>query len=187
MDDRAIPAVSDIESLLTFLSTLSLDERKDVLSRAFSKSPGALVPDAPAETTSLVKPGTFVPLLHVERSYRAKLDPTPDVATEGAKYDAGKARLDLIPPELLTGVAAILGFGADKYAPRNWEHGMDFGRVYAAALRHLLAWWGGEDNDRETGMPHLWHAGCCISFLIAYEARGMTKFDDRPTLHKKGD
>ena len=62
---------------------------------------------------------------------------------------------------------------------RNWERGMDWGRVYAALLRHLFAWWGGEASDPETGKSHLHHVGCCVAFLIAYEARGTGK-DDRP-------
>lgn len=95
------------------------------------------------------------------------------VKTEGVKADQGKARYDLIPPEYLQGCAEILTFGAEKYAPRNWELGMDWGRVYGALQRHLWAWWGGQDNDPETGKSHLWHAACCLAFLMAYEQRGI--------------
>lgn len=98
---------------------------------------------------------------------------------EGIKYDGDKIRYDLLPPELLQGVAEILTFGAKKYSERNWEKGMDWGRVYGALQRHLWAWWRGEDKDPETGKSHLWHAGCCIAFLIAFEERGVGK-DDRP-------
>lgn len=98
---------------------------------------------------------------------------------EGVKFDSGKPRMDLIPPELFTAVGDILGFGAEKYSARNWELGMDWGRPYAALLRHITAWWGGEDLDPESGKPHTWHAACCIAFLVAFEARG-TGNDDRP-------
>lgn len=97
---------------------------------------------------------------------------------EGIKADTGKTRMDLIPPELFEGVGAILTFGAKKYGERNWELGMSWGRVYGALLRHLTAWQKGENLDPETGKSHLWHAGCCIAFLIAYEARGIGT-DDR--------
>lgn len=93
--------------------------------------------------------------------------------SEGTKYDAGKVRMDLLPPELLTAVGTILTFGAEKYDDRNWEKGMDWGRVYGALLRHLNAWWAGADADPETGESHLWHAGCCLAFLITYEQRGI--------------
>jgi hypothetical protein len=109
---------------------------------------------------------------------------------EGRKDDSEKVRMDLIPPELLFGVGDILTFGAKKYADRNWEQGMKWGRVYGALMRHLWAWWGGKapttksflfgELDAETGRSHLWHAGCCIAFLIAYEERGVGE-DDRMT------
>ena len=98
---------------------------------------------------------------------------------EGRKDDGGKLRMDLIPPELLFAVGDVLTYGADKYSPRNWEAGMSWGRVFGALMRHMWAWWGGQGVDADTGKSHLWHAGCCIAFLIAYEARG-TGDDDRP-------
>lgn len=100
------------------------------------------------------------------------------LAKGGHKDDQGKVRMDLIPPELLEGVGDILTFGAEKYSERNWEHGMKWSRPFGALMRHMWAWWGGEDKDPETGRSHLWHAGCCIAFLIAYEAR-KTGQDDR--------
>lgn len=100
--------------------------------------------------------------------------------TEGLKFDADKSRYDLIPPEIEEAIAKVLTFGAVKYGERNWELGMKWGRPYAALRRHMAAWWSGEDNDPETGMPHTWHAACCIAFIVAFEARG-TGTDDRPT------
>lgn len=101
---------------------------------------------------------------------------------EGRKDDQGKLPYDLLPPELLEGTAAVLRFGANKYAPRNWEHGMAWSRPFAALMRHMWAWWKGEKADPETGMSHLWHASCCLAFLIAYEQRRIGK-DDRPTFY----
>lgn len=97
---------------------------------------------------------------------------------EGTKKDDGKVRMDLLPPELLFAVSDILAFGANKYADRNWEKGMKWGRVYGALMRHMWAWWGGEQNDPETGKSHLWHAATNIAFLIAYEQRKVGE-DDR--------
>jgi hypothetical protein len=97
----------------------------------------------------------------------------------GYKADETKARMDLIAPEIQTALAEILTFGAAKYSDRNWEAGMRWGRVFAALMRHLWAWWGGQDADDETGKSHLWHAACCIMFLVAYEARQIGE-DDRP-------
>lgn len=98
---------------------------------------------------------------------------------EGKKFDADKPRYDLLPPEFLDGTAVILTFGAAKYGERNWELGMAWGRPFGALMRHMWAWWRGEDKDPETGKSHLWHAACCIAFLMAYEERGIGT-DDRP-------
>jgi hypothetical protein len=99
--------------------------------------------------------------------------------TGGVKFDADKARYDLIPPEIEEAIAKVLTFGAVKYGERNWELGMRWGRPYAALRRHMTAWWSGENTDPETGMPHTWHAACCIAFIVAFEARGAGT-DDRP-------
>lgn len=104
---------------------------------------------------------------------------------EGVKFDGNKVRLELIPEELITGVGTILTFGAEKYDDRNWELGMDWSRVFGALMRHLYAWWRGEESDPETGESHLWHAACCIAFLMTYEQRGVGK-DDRPIVTTKG-
>jgi len=101
------------------------------------------------------------------------------ILIEGLKFDNDKLPFHLLPPELLEGVSAVLQFGAHKYAARNWELGMDWSRPFGALMRHMWAWWRGQSTDDETGMSHLWHAGCCIAFLIAYEQRGVGK-DDRP-------
>jgi hypothetical protein len=100
--------------------------------------------------------------------------------TEGVKHDSGKTtRPELIPPEAVEALGTVLAFGARKYADRNWELGMGWGRVFGAAMRHLWAWWRREDKDPETGYSHLWHAFTCVAFLLTYEQRKIGK-DDRP-------
>ena len=108
---------------------------------------------------------------------------------EGHKDDSGKVRIELFPGDALFAISQVLTFGAGKYTDRNWEKGMGWGRVFGATMRHLWAWWQGRgptnksfvfgDLDTETEMSHLWHAGCCIVFLIAFEMRGVGT-DDRP-------
>ena len=99
----------------------------------------------------------------------------------GNKYDGGKVMMQLLPPEALFGTARVLTYGAKKYAPRNWEKGIEYSRVYGALQRHLWAWWNGEINDPESGLPHLDHAGCCLMFLQTFEQRSMEQYNDKPT------
>lgn len=84
------------------------------------------------------------------------------------KHDEDKPRMDLLPMEALELVAKVLTFGAKKYGDHNWRKGMKWGRLHAAALRHLSAWARGMDLDDESGLPHLAHAACCLLFLLAY-------------------
>jgi len=110
---------------------------------------------------------------------RESIKAVQDKKLEGRKDDKGKLRYDLEAQDARRGLVTILTFGANKYEDRNWEKGMLWGRVYAAAQRHLSAWWSGEELDAESGLPHLDHAACCIHFLQAYSKRGVGK-DDRP-------
>ena len=98
---------------------------------------------------------------------------------EGVKADEGKIPYELLAPEYLEATASVLKFGANKYGARNWELGMAWSRPFGALMRHMWAWWKGEKADPETGMSHLWHAACCVMFLIAYEKRKIGN-DDRP-------
>jgi hypothetical protein len=102
------------------------------------------------------------------------------VQVGGTKHDGGKLPMHLLAPELLEEVSRVLAFGAEKYAPRNWEQGMAWSRAFSALMRHMWAWWGGEDKDEETGFSHLAHAACCVMFLLAWERRGAGD-DDRPS------
>lgn len=98
----------------------------------------------------------------------------------GTKHDAGKLRLDLIDPEFLTGLAGVLGFGANLYGEYNWTKGIQWSRIYGALLRHIQSAMFEYPYDVESGLHHLDHAACCLMFL----RRHMTdpnyfQFDDR--------
>lgn len=88
----------------------------------------------------------------------------------GQKDDREKTRLDLIEPQFIEAVGEILTFGADKYEANSWqkvENAKD--RYYAALMRHLMAWRGGEEIDPESGLTHLAHVACNVMFLMHFE------------------
>lgn len=99
--------------------------------------------------------------------------------TPANKLDAGKNRLDLLDPFALEEIGRALTHGAQKYGEHNWRRGLAYSRLYAAALRHLFAWWRGEELDSETGLSHLAHAGCCVMFLLSYRVSTERGIDDR--------
>lgn len=110
---------------------------------------------------------------------RPDIEPVVKDMSQGRKDDSGKEPWHLAPWDAFRAIVCVLRFGADKYAPRNWEKGMAWSRPHDALIRHVTAWWERDPADPESGMSHLWHAGCCIVFLIAYEMRGIGT-DDRP-------
>lgn len=98
--------------------------------------------------------------------------------TPGIKFDQGKLPWHLFPPDALDAILQVLDYGAVKYSPRNWEKGMAWSRCFSACMRHMWAYWRGEDYDPETGFLHTAHAACCILFLLGYQLRGIGE-DDR--------
>lgn len=98
--------------------------------------------------------------------------------TTAVKSDEGKPRLDLVPFDALLEVGRALEYGERKYAARNWEKGMAWGRLTGAAMRHLSRWMVGENRDPESGLHHLAHFACCALMLLALVLR-KHGWDDR--------
>jgi len=97
----------------------------------------------------------------------------------GARFNEGKVPLELIPLSTLEGAAFVMAHGAKKYKRWNWMKGMDWLVPYGCLLRHMAAWYDGEDDDEESGLPHLDHAMCNLIMLIHY-AKNYPEGDDRP-------
>lgn len=99
-------------------------------------------------------------------------------SSTGAQKGTKDARYDLIPVPALDALARLYGKGAKKYAEHNWRLGYEYSKSYAAAQRHMNAFWSGEDIDPETGIPHT----ICASFHMFALTTYMTEhpeFDDR--------
>jgi len=90
------------------------------------------------------------------------------------------ANLDCVPRVELAGVAAVLAFGATKYADRNWEKGQMYSTGFASACRHAEALHRGERIDPESGLAHESHFWCNVLFLVVFARRNRTDLDDRP-------
>jgi hypothetical protein len=97
---------------------------------------------------------------------------------QGHKDDSGKAAFFYLPWEALEDVAKVMEYGAKKYAPGNYQKGMDHNRYFSALIRHMKDWWKGEDIDPESNLPHLAHAACCVLMLLENWKMGRGK-DDR--------
>jgi hypothetical protein len=99
-------------------------------------------------------------------------------SSTGASKGTKDARYDLIPIPALDLLARLYGFGAKKYAAHNWRLGYDWSKSYAAAQRHMNAFWSGEDIDPETQVPHpinaVFHMFALATYLTEHP-----EFDDR--------
>jgi hypothetical protein len=93
----------------------------------------------------------------------------------GTKLDQTKPRWSLLPSGTIDQVIAVLEFGAKKYAVNGWTDVPNAKtRYYDAAMRHLDAWYRGEKNDEESGLPHLAHAACCLLFLMWFDGKSVS-------------
>jgi hypothetical protein len=93
-------------------------------------------------------------------------------STGGRKFDGDKLEYGLIPPLALQEMVRVLTFGCKKYERDNWKKVPESKRRYFDALeRHLWAWKMGEQLDPESGMHHLAHAMCCLSFLFEHDVK----------------
>jgi hypothetical protein len=91
-----------------------------------------------------------------------------------------KARLDLLPHKALLEMARAMEEGAEKYGANDWMRKPHrASEDYAAALRHLMAWWTGTDKDPKSGVSPLAHALCRAAMLLETMERFPEK-DDRP-------
>ena len=125
--------------------------------------------------------GWICPFCHFLQDTLLKTKGGTNIPLVGNILDYKKLRTDLLPVSFLTQLAGVLGFGAKKYGDHNWKAGINYNRLYGATLRHLIAFWGGEDIDPESGLSHLAHAGCNIAFLTEFQAKKNKygKFDNR--------
>ena len=97
-------------------------------------------------------------------------DNIPVESGDHLRKDAGKSRLDLLPPEAIVALGDLYARGAVKYTPRGWEEGMSWGRCLASLLRHAFKWMRGEDYDEETGAHHMiavmWNAAALYTYHV---------------------
>ena len=104
------------------------------------------------------------------------------VSLSGAAKGIKPENFALIPVGPLQTLARIYGRGAEKYHETpdnpNWRKGYEWSKAYSALMRHATQFWGGEDIDQETGLPHMaavaFHAFSLLEFMEEHR-----EYDDR--------
>lgn len=100
------------------------------------------------------------------------------------KMKIEKARLDLVPPESLYGMAMAFEDGANKRSAHNWEVGEDsqewsFEDRLAAIMRHVNLLRMGDDLATDSGIHHAAHIMANAAMLYTAFVRGDIGDDDR--------
>jgi len=108
-----------------------------------------------------------------------KSNPKDSVGIKKVPYSTVSA-----PVMAETGLAMLEG--ALKYGRHNYRAiGVRTSVYYDAALRHLTAFWEGEDTDPDSGLPHVTKA--IASLMVLRDAQLCDKcVDDRPPKSKAG-
>lgn len=106
---------------------------------------------------------------------------TITTSSSGAMKGVKPERYSLLPKEALDAIAKVYDYGSRKYADHNWRRGYEWSKSYDAALRHITAFWAGETNDPESGLPHPAHAAFHLFALLTWLAEDgeFGEYDDR--------
>lgn len=111
--------------------------------------------------------GDTIGILHQLKEDWSALETTD--TDQSAKADKGKLELSLVNPELVKAVAEVRMYGTEKYGDsENWRK-VEPKRYVDALYRHLLAYIEGNEVDEESGLSHLAHMACNLSFLLDKE------------------
>ncbi len=95
-------------------------------------------------------------------------------------YGDKKAPLSCISNPVMYELGLAMLEGALKYGRHNYRAvGVRYSTYYDATLRHLTAWWEGEDIDPDSGVHHLIKAMACINVVRDSMIFGNAT-DDRP-------
>lgn len=91
-----------------------------------------------------------------------------------------KAPLSCVPLPVLLELGCAMLEGAVKYGRHNYRAiGVRASVYFDAAIRHLFAYWEGQDLDPDSGMPHLVKAMACLAVLRDAQLQNKCT-DDRP-------
>lgn len=99
----------------------------------------------------------------------SEMERTTEAFLDGIKDKAGKPQMRLILPRAAEALVRVREYGLKKYPDaENWRK-VPQADWLDALMRHMMKYIGGEVTDRESGLPHLWHALCNLSYMIEGE------------------
>lgn len=118
-------------------------------------------------------------------AFRYKISEEPEIKSseteQALRYNTGKPELsyvlDVMPA--LKDMVAVMEFGAQKYDRNNWQKGFPKEKLLDSLLRHVDAFYSGEDVDPESGLPHVGHIMCNAAFLAYHNGSNSKYWEDK--------
>lgn len=95
-----------------------------------------------------------------------------------------KSPMSTVSAAVLAEVGVAMLEGAIKYGRHNWRSaGVRSSVYYDGTMRHLMAWWEGQDVDPDSGLSHITKAIASLVVLRDAMIQGVVT-DDRPPRSK---
>lgn len=95
-------------------------------------------------------------------------------------FGSVKVSFTKLPAVAIAHGAHAMMDGAVKYGPYNWRDKDVIASIYVdAAIRHLLDWFEGQEQAKDSEVHHLGHAIACAAILLDAQENGKL-IDDRP-------
>ena len=124
------------------------------------------------EDAHIVEPfGDEADLVRVEL-HHAQMQESITPKREALRYDTGKPEMMYLMtfPNAIREFTKVCTYGGNKYDVGNYLKGAKYTQYVNCGLRHLFAWWGGEERDPESKCLHLahfvWNALCLCEMAI---------------------
>lgn len=105
--------------------------------------------------------------------------PKSNQKDHGLRYNDGKLKWSYVHFESLEPMVRVLMFGAQKYQPFNWQKGLKKDEILESMQRHLAKLIDGEQNDPESGLPHIGHIMCNAMFYQYMIIKEGKRSDDK--------
>lgn len=97
-----------------------------------------------------------------------------------------KAPMSTLPAGVLAEMGVAMLEGKAKYGAYNYRvSGVRASVYYDALMRHIMAWWEGEDIDPDSGLSHVTKAIVTLAVLRDAQRNNMVT-DDRPPVSPIG-
>ena len=167
--EKAPQSAADVEHLLGHESAPDHEAR---MRRKYRDAPGR------TETANIQTDADELKQILTNRAERT--DPERKDTNPKDAVGVRKAPLSTVPAGVMLEVGLAMLEGARKYGRHNYRAiGVRASVYYDAAMRHLIAWWEGEDIDPDSGLSHITKALACLAVLRDAQHQSKCE-DDRP-------